>query len=185
MSDSLALRLAAAWRLNGLLLERPRAGWREEVDALAAEVEDGDLRAAAAAARHGTEGEYLAHLGPGGPVSPREVAYRDREDPARVLADLAACYEAFAYRPRAEDPADHIAVEAGFVGYLLLKELIARDLCESILVSTVSLARERFLHEHVGPFARALAARLEGAGGHLELAARALAARATEQAHAV
>jgi TorA maturation chaperone TorD len=168
------LREAAAWRLLGLLMERPRAGWIEEVEALAREAGGDPLRAAARAAREASEGQYLALLGPGGPVSPREVAYRDREDPARVLSDLASYYEAFAYRPRAEDPADHIAVEAGFIGYLVLKEAMALAAGSQEHAAVAAQARERFLNEHVAPFARRLAERLAGCGGHLEAAARAI-----------
>jgi hypothetical protein len=41
------------------------------------------------------------------------------------LSDLARYYEAFGYRPRGEDPLDHVAVEVGFVAYLHLKEALA------------------------------------------------------------
>jgi len=171
------LRQAAAWRLNGLLLERPRAGWIEDVEALAREVADAGLGAAAQAARAATEGEYLSLLGPGGAASPREVAYRTMEDPSRLLADLSAWYEAFAYRPRAEDPPDHLAVEAGFVGYLLLKEALALSAGDQEAAETTAEARARFLEERLAPFIEGLAGRLEGTGGHLELAARALRSR--------
>jgi hypothetical protein len=174
------LRDAAIWRLHGLLLERPRAGWKEEVEALSREAGDAALRAAARAAHQATEGEYLALLGPGGPVSPREVAYHEMEDPARVLSDLSAYYESFAYHPRAEDPADHIAVEAGFVGYLILKEVMARSVGEVEDAATTARARKRFVHDHVAPFAQKLSARLNGSGGHLEAAARALQERVAE-----
>lgn len=45
------MREAAEWRLTGLLLECPTEGWPEQVSALAAEVEDADLKAAAEAAQ--------------------------------------------------------------------------------------------------------------------------------------
>ena len=83
------LREAAAWRLLGLLFERPRDGWWREVEMLSREVVDPEITAAAEAARDGGgEGRYLALLGPGGPVSPREVTYRGMEDPGRIFADI-------------------------------------------------------------------------------------------------
>jgi hypothetical protein len=171
---SLSLRDAAAWRLLGLLMERPRSGWIDEVEALAREADGDGERSAARAARHATEGAYLALLGPGGNVPAREVAYREREDPARVLADISACYEAFAYHPRAEDPSDHMAVEIGFVGYLIVKEVMACAAGQEEHAAIARIARRRFVADHLAPFARSLAERLAGCGGHLEPAARAL-----------
>lgn len=166
---------AAAWRLLGLLLERPRAGWLEEVEAVAREVDDPKLREAAAAAPAATEAAHLAVFGPAGAVSPREVSYRGFEDPARVLSDLAAFYEAFAYRPASEEPPDHVSVEAGFLGYLKLKEAYARSRGDAEAGRAASVAFERFAREHLGPFARALRGKLEGAAaaGRLHLAAAA------------
>lgn len=54
-------------------------------------------------------------LGPGGLASPREVAYRGMGDPGQILSDILAFHEAFAFRPEAEEPPDHVAVEAGFL----------------------------------------------------------------------
>jgi hypothetical protein len=169
---------AARWRLLGLLLERPRPGWHEEVAALGAEVRDGELSTLAGAARDASEGAYLALVGPGAAISPREVAYRGLEDPGWVLADIAHFYETFAYRPCAEDPLDHVAVEAGFVGYLFLKEELARAADEVEAAETVAAARQRFLETHLAtvaaPLARALAV---AEGSCLARAAATLAAR--------
>jgi hypothetical protein len=99
------------------------------------------------------------------------------EDPSRLLSELSAYYDAFAYRPRAEDPPDHVAVEAGFVGYLHLKEAMARAAGDMEAAGTAALARERFIEERLRPFAQALASRLEGAGGHLEAACASLLGR--------
>ncbi len=171
------LREAAAWRVLGILLERPRAGWLEEIELLAREVADPSLSAAALEARRATEGAYLKALGPGGYASPREVAYRTMEDPSRLLADLSAWYEAFAYRPRAEDPPDHIAVESGFAGYLLLKEAMARLADDEEAAGTTARARERFIDERLRPFVEGLSGRLQGTGGHLEQAISVLLKR--------
>jgi hypothetical protein len=177
-TDAQALISAAAeWRLIALLLERPRAGWHGEVAALGREVRDPALCAAAQAAHDAGEGEYLRLVGPGGHVSPREVSYRSFEDPGRILADLAATYAAFAFQPRAEEPLDHLAVEAGFVGYLLLKEAFAVARGDGEAVQTTAAARHAFLEAHLDA-ARPFAARLTAAGGsYLATSARVLAER--------
>lgn len=79
---------AAKWRLITLLLGRPREGWPDEVEALALEVHDPDITGAADTARGKASGETrLSLLGPGRVVSPREIAYRGRQDPGHILAD--------------------------------------------------------------------------------------------------
>ena len=172
------LRLAAEERLLALLLERPRAGWHAEVEALAREVEDPVLRTAAAAARDAREGLHLAHLGNGGPVSPREVAHRPASDPGHVLAELRALYEAFAYHPRSEEPLDHVAVEVGFLGYLSLKQAFAAQRGDVDGVTTVESARKTLVREHLVYLAEPLCRSLERhEAGYLALAARALLAR--------
>jgi nitrate reductase assembly molybdenum cofactor insertion protein NarJ len=170
---------ATEWRLLGVLLERPREGWWQEVAALSGEVRDPDTSAAAASAREeAAEGLYLAILGPGGVVSPREVAYRPMGDPGHVLADIQAFYQAFAFRPETEEPPDHIAVEAGFIGYLCLKEAFARSRGQGDEGEIVFQAAARFREEHLSVLAWPLAQRLESADvGYLSLAARALARR--------
>lgn len=170
-----ALSEAAEWRLVGLLFERPRPGWLEEIETLSKEVASPALRRAALLAREATEGGYLSVLGPGGSVSPREVSCRPKDDPGRVLADLVAFYEAFAFSPETEDPFDHIAVEAGFAGYLRLKEAFAASQEDEEAREVTSGALERFLEDHLGPFASYFAGRLRGSGiGYLDGAASAL-----------
>ncbi len=181
-SPSPALVESAEWRLLGLLFERPRAGWWEELAALACEVASEDLRAAAGAATAATEGEYLALLGPGGAVSPREVGYRPMEDPGRLLADIGAFHRAFAFHPAAEDPSDHVAQEVGLAGYLSLKVAFAEHEGNRSAAATAAAARDRFISAHLGVFAHEFASRLAAAAtargtSYLALAARALAAR--------
>jgi nitrate reductase assembly molybdenum cofactor insertion protein NarJ len=169
---------AARWHLLGVLFERPRPRWRTELSALAGEVADPALRAAAELVRAGTEGAYLAALGPGGACSPREVAYCGLRDPGWVLADLARYYRAFGYGPRAEDPLDHVAVEVGFVAYLHLKEALARDGGDDDAAAVTAAARAGFVSEHLAVMAGPLARRLGASGaGHLAAAADLLAAR--------
>lgn len=173
LDASAPLEQAARWRLIALLLERPRAGWHTEVTALAAESRDRMLIDAAAAATEAREETYLTILGPGGHVSPREVAYRGMEDPGSLLADIAGFYEAFAYRPHAEDPPDHVAVEAGFVGFLLLKEAYARANGDAAAAEICSQAAGRFLAAHLSALAHPLAQRLDSCeSGVLALAAK-------------
>jgi nitrate reductase assembly molybdenum cofactor insertion protein NarJ len=170
---------ATALRLIGLLFERPRQGWWQEVEVLCREVGDPEITAAAdAARREAGEGLYLAVLGPGGIVSPREVSYRGMGDPGHILADIMAFYEAFAFRPETEEPPDHMAVEAGFLGYLCLKEAYARARASEDEAEIAAKAAARFRQDHLATLAWPLADRLEGTEVcYLTLAARALAHR--------
>lgn len=175
----LLLGEAAAWRLLGLLFERPREGWWQEVEMLRRDVADPAIKAAADAAHvMAKEGLYLALLGPGGTVSPREVAHRGMEDPGRILADISAFYEAFAFQPETEEAPDHLSVEAGFLGYLCLKEAYARARGNDQEAEVAAQAAQRFRDEHLASFAWPVALRLEEAGiRYLSLAASALAHR--------
>ena len=174
-----AVAAAAEWLLIGLLFQRPRPGWMREIDSVAGEVQDAALRAAVAAAVPTTESEYLDVLGPGGVVSPREVAYRGREDPGAILADVSSFYAAFAFHPQAEDPLDHIAVMCGFAGYLRLKEAFAEANGNSASARTCAVALARFIAEHLRYVAEPLCAKIEMLSPvpHLLLAARALLQR--------
>jgi hypothetical protein len=175
----LALQQAAEWRLLGLLLHRPHGGWWSDIEALASEVEDAQLKQAAQSARKATESEYLAILGPGGSVSPREVAYRGMHDPGQILADIAAFHRAFGFAPRGEDPIDHVAVAAGFIGYLHLKVAYAQSHGNREAAQTAALAAERYLELHLCAYAAPLAERLVGSSlQYASMAAELLAARA-------
>lgn len=176
------LSRAAAWRLAGRLFERPVPGYEEAIAALAPEAEDETLAAAAREVLEcADEGTFLARLGPGGAVSPREAAFAGFGDPGRILADAEGFYAAFGYAPRAEDPADHAAVETGFVAFLFLKEAFALASGRREEAGTCEEARRRFLEEHVSTWAAPLARGLEAAGdvGRAR-AARWIAERAGE-----
>jgi TorA maturation chaperone TorD len=140
---------AAAWRLAALLLERPRAQWKDEIGKLRSEVTNEDLLSSAEKAKQGTEEDYHRLFGPGGAVSPREVSYCGFEDPGRLMAELQSYYQAFSYLPRREEPVDHVSVEAGFVSYLLLKEAYARTRNDFESVRITKDARKRFVAEHL------------------------------------
>jgi nitrate reductase assembly molybdenum cofactor insertion protein NarJ len=174
----LRLREAAEWRLIGLLFEYPKQGWREEVAGLAAQVTDPTLAEAATEAGLRGAGAYLAALGPGGAVSPREGGYAPSQDPGRILADVTAFYEAFQYRPALQEPADHVAVEAGFVGYLKLKEAFARARDAAEEAEVAAQAATAFQMQHLAIMAEPLARRLAGTGPRcVALAAEALRER--------
>jgi nitrate reductase assembly molybdenum cofactor insertion protein NarJ len=176
------LREAAEWRLIGLLFERPRGDWWAQVASLARICAEPDLRAASAQTQEATEGVFLAILGPGGTASPREVAYRKAADPGQVLSDLQAFYRAFAFEPATEEPPDHVSVEAGFVGYLRLKEAyaVARNDAESARITAE--AASRFLDEHLSTYAGPLARALKGARvEYLAQTAKGLHLRAGER----
>ena len=143
------LAQAAAWRLASLLLERPRPEWRNEIAKLSSEVIDRELAAYAKDAGDGTEEAYHRLFGPGGIVSPREVSYCGFEDPGYLMANLRAFYDAFSFRPRRDEPIDHICVEAGFVGYLFLKQTYAWTQGNWDDAAITKNARERFTNEHV------------------------------------
>ncbi len=172
------LREAACWRLIGLLFERPHGGWWSQVESLAGDCGNADLKAAAAAAGEATEGRFLAVLGPGGPVSPREAGHRETADPGHVLSDVEAFYRAFAYEPATEEPPDHVSVEAGFLGYLRLKEAYALARGDAEAARLTAKAAVRFLEGHLSTCAEPIAQGLEGGGfGYLSLAGPALLRR--------
>jgi hypothetical protein len=169
---------AAEWRLIGLLLERPHGDWWRQVAALSAEVGDAQLQAAAQAAGAAGEGDYLAVLGPGRSVSPREVAHLPLAQPGLLLGDVAAFYDAFAYRPALLEPLDHVAIEVGFLSFLRLKQAYALAHGEGECAEVTAAAATRFLAEHLRPLAAAVAHGLHASEvEHLRLLASALARR--------
>lgn len=173
------LRQAAEWRLIGLLFECPVATWRDDISALARDIDDPLLCGAVQhALEEATEGLYHSTFGPGGPAPPREVSYLEAVQLGYLLAELTAFYEAFAYRPLTKESPDHVSVEAGFVGYLLLKQVYAATAGHDEQVSVAAEAETTFKREHLASFAEPLAATLEASGmAYLAEAGRALATR--------
>jgi nitrate reductase assembly molybdenum cofactor insertion protein NarJ len=143
------LAAAAAWRLASLLLERPRGQWHSAIEQLSLEARDEKLSSCAREAGLATEALYHRLFGPGGTVSPREVSYCGFEDPGQLMAELNSLYHAFSYLPLREEPIDHVAVEAGFVGYLFLKEAYANQRGDAEAGEITKQARERFMNEHL------------------------------------
>ncbi len=173
------LREAAEWRLLGLLFACPWDGWREQISALAGEVEDGDLRSAARQAlEQASEGLYHSIFGPGGPAPPREVSHRDLIETGSLLSELSCYFDAFAYRPATQEPLDHVSVGADFIGYLRLKEEFALANANAEHAAVTREAAQRFLEDHLSTIAGPLAARLsESRIGYLTLASAALLRR--------
>lgn len=160
-----AVQESARWRLAALLFERPKAGWRNEIESIAESVDDAALRDTLKVALEDdtSEGEYLRLFGPGGAVSPREAGYGTMRDPGRMLADVKGFYEAFAFRPQTEDPLDHVSVEAGFVGYMKLKTAFALECGRGDEAEVTRQATRLFLEQHLAGLAGELADRVCGA----------------------
>ena len=181
MSDTshVLLNEAAEWRLISLLLDCPGEGWQEQVDALAAEVADVSLKAAAESARGiATEGIYHSTLGPGSPAAPREVSYVETLQPGHLLSELAAYYKAFAYNPITLETPDHVALEAGFIAYLRFKEAYAESRGDKEQSSVAEDAARKFIDDHLNNMAEPLAKTLAASGiQYLTLAAEALLVR--------
>lgn len=159
------LREAAEWRLIGMLFECPGEGWQTQVAALAEEIPDAGLKAAAASAREEAgAGLYHTTFGPGGPAAPREVSYRETLEPGHFLGELGAYYQAFAFTPATPEPHDHVAVEAGFIAYLRLKEAYAHARSDAEQAAVVGDASRRFMEDHLNTLAEPLAASLAASG---------------------
>lgn len=173
------LRDAAGWRLLSLLFECPRGDWFRQVEALAAETDDPDLREAAGDARtQASEGLYHAVFGPGGPVSPREVTDLGGVQLGYLLSELGAYYEAFAFRPHTDEPHDHVSVEASFMGYLCMKQAFALASGDDEAAAITQDAAAGFRAEHLSAIAPRVAGALQsGTVPYLAAAGRALLAR--------
>ncbi len=171
-----SLDTAAEWRLIALLFEYPGRGWQRLVKGLAAEVRDPALQMAAEAAHtEASEGVHQSIFGPGGPVPAREVTYLGGVQFGYLLSELSAFYDAFGYRPAVQEPADHVAVEVGFVAYLAIKETYARMSGDNEAADVASEAASSFVAEHLATLAHPLAEALDAGGPpYLVLAARAL-----------
>ncbi|MDP2318889.1 MAG: molecular chaperone TorD family protein [Acidobacteriota bacterium] len=163
----LLLRDAAWWRLIGRLFECPDPEWRTDISTLARELDDAELCVAVAAAlAEATEGQYHSVFGPGGPAPPREASYHDTIELGSMMSSIATYYEAFAYRPATRETPDHVAVEAGFIAFLRLKEAFALADGDRDRASIAASAAERFRVDHLTMVAERIAGLL--ANSHLE-----------------
>jgi nitrate reductase assembly molybdenum cofactor insertion protein NarJ len=170
------IEASARWRLISMLFECPAAKWRETLTALASEISDPGLREAVAAAQtEASEGLYHSTFGPGGPVSLREVSYHRSVELGGLMSELTGYYNAFGYDPSSQEPYDHVAVEAGFAGYLRLKEAYAEACQDPEHAQITAEAAQHFVKDHLGAIAESLNSRLKESGiRYLLLASRAL-----------
>lgn len=173
------LQDAASWRLLGRLFECPSEAWRRDVATLASEVTDAELVAAATGAvSEASEGVYHSVFGPGGPAPPREVSYRDTLELGSVMSALTGAYGAFGYHPSIVEPPDHVAVEAGFLAYLRVKQVFALMEGDDAHVAITAVAVDAFRADHLAVYAERLAGILADAPlGYLQIASRVLARR--------
>ncbi len=173
------LQEAAEWRMLGFLFECPTEHWRKQIGALAPEIQDAGLRAAAEQAQiESTEGDYHSIVGPGGPAPAREVSYHDTIQLGYLVSELTSYYQAFSYLPSTMEALDHVSVEAGFLGYLRLKQAFALANGEAERAAVVADAAKRFISDHLSYVAQPLAASLAQSGvGYLASAGEALLAR--------
>lgn len=167
---------AAEWRLISLLFECPTNGWREEVKHLADEVADDQLKTAAEFAMlEAAEGLYHSIFGPGGPAPAREVTYRSWVQPGYLLSELSAFYGAFSYKPKLKETPDHIAVEAGFIAYLKLKEAFADERGDTNNAEITAHTSKLFIDEHLAKMTEQLTKSLAASDiEYLALASAAL-----------
>ncbi len=173
-------RLAAQWRLLSLLFECPVGNWRAEVSSLMSEVDCPELRTACAMAlNQADEALYHSLVAPRGPLPVREVGCSPLIEPGRLLAEVLSYYHAFGYRTDSAEPPDHIAVETGFVGYLLFKRAYALAAGALEMAAIVEQAAATFARDHVAPLAAALSKALAEHGpAYLRLAVAELLRRA-------
>ena len=149
---------AVEWRLISMLFDCPKGTWFDDVKALGKQVNDKHLRRAARSAqKQASEGLFHSVFGPGGPAPGREVSYRGWVQPGYLLSELSTFYNAFSYEPKTHEVPDHIAVETGFVAYLRLKELYARECGDIENAEITAEASKTFVDDHLSKYAEKIA----------------------------
>jgi len=117
-------------------------------------------------------------VGPGAPANLRSTAHRKAADPGHVFAEISAMFQAFGFAPRREDPVDHASVLSGFVGYLRLKEALARAKESADDAEIAGRIAALVVREHLAMLAEPVCQRLfECEAGYLAFAAQALLER--------
>lgn len=173
------LNEAAEWRLISLLFDCPKRDWFRQVALLGEQVSDKRLAKAARSAQdEATEGLFHSVFGPGGPAPGREVSYRSWVEPGQLLSEISSYYAAFGYKTSTDEVPDHVAVESGFMGYLCLKELYARECGDTVNAEITADAARSFADDHLSKYAEKLSSLLSGSGiEYLECAGESLFAR--------
>jgi nitrate reductase assembly molybdenum cofactor insertion protein NarJ len=153
---------AAEWRLLAMLFEYPAGEWRRQVEVLAAEITQTNLRnAAQGAVQDATEGLHLAFFGPGAPVSLREATYLGGVQLGYLMSELSAQYEAFGYEAASAESQDHLSVELGFLSYLKLKQAYATACGDGDHAAIAEEAAVAFVKDHLSLIAEPVANALE------------------------
>lgn len=170
------LQSVAEWRLISLLFMRPEPGWKGEISAIASEVKDPRLKAAAAAGcLEGERARYDTLFFPGGKARPRWISHCRALTPGQALSEITWLYDAFAYCPNIQEAPDHVAVMAGFIAYLKLKEALG----DARQAETAARCSRLFTQNYLKDLAQALVRDLEASGmTYLVAAAEALLQRA-------
>lgn len=177
MNDATTLlNEAAEWRLLSLLFDCPQGDWFRQVTVLGEQIADERLsKAARAAQKEASEGLFHSIFGPGGPAPGREVSYRGWVEPGQLLSEISAYYDAFGFKMTTNEVPDHVAVETGFVGYLRLKELYARECGDDENAGITADSANSFIENHLAKYSEKLNSLLAGSGiEYLELAADGL-----------
>lgn len=171
---------AAEWHALEMLFQCPSPQWRQRLADLSREIADPDVaKAMELAVEQASEGKFHSILGPGGPAPAREVSYREIIQLGYLMSELSTYYDAFEFRPATSEVTDHVSVEAGFMGFLRLKEACALAGADKERAAIAREAAERFLKEHLSYIAEPLSAILDHSGeSYLELAGQALFRRA-------
>jgi nitrate reductase assembly molybdenum cofactor insertion protein NarJ len=170
---------AAEWHALEMLFQCPSPEWKHHLADLRREIAGTDVaKAMELAIDEASEGTFHSILGPGGPAPAREVSYREIIQLGYLMSELTTYYDAFAFRPATSEVTDHVSVEAGFMGFLRLKEAFALVSGDQERASIAREAAERFRKEHLSYIAEPLSAILDNSGEpYLEVAGRALLSR--------
>lgn len=169
------LEESAEWRLLGLLFEYPANGWRAQVESLLPSLARADLRSIAdEALTYHSEGLHTALFGPAGTAPVREVTHKGGVQSGYLMAELAAFYDAFDYRPESVEADDHLSVQLGFLAFLKMKQAAALLAGSEEDAAVTESAAATFLKEHIALQAEPVAGRLELFGPDYLIAASQL-----------
>lgn len=163
------MSLAALFRLASDLASYPSLETLDRLSTVASALDgsDGDgegaSRLIAALARHeprDLESEHVELFDRGGVENPiHECGYAGGSGFGERMADIAGFYRAFGVELAGSERPDHLAVELEFYAWLLAKSDHLDELHEAEGKCIVLDARQKFLSDHLGPLAAAVAVR--------------------------
>ncbi len=170
------LNEAAQWHVLELLFQCPSAEWRRRILELRPECKHEQLTLAIDIALEiASEGAYHSIMGPGGPAPAREASYIDTMQLGYLMSELNAIYDAFGFHPETFEIVDHVSVQAGFMGFLRLKEAFALSAQQDEQAALVRDCAAEFLRGHISHIGEPLCAALEACGyDYLVLAGKVL-----------